>query len=48
MPTLTQRQTLSEHLVKNIQMLPDYISSVLPSLFFFFFFFLLKQLGMIS
>lgn len=37
MPTLTQRQTLSEHLVKNIQMLPDYISSVLPSLCCFFF-----------
>ena len=35
-PTLTQRQTFSEHLLKSIQMLPDYISSVLPSLFFVF------------
>lgn len=33
---LTQRQTSSEHLVKNIQTLPDYISSALPSLFFVF------------
>lgn len=45
MPTFTQRQTFSEHLVKNIQTLPDYISSVSLSLCVCFF---LKQLGMIS
>ena len=33
---LTQRQTFSEHLVKNIQLLPDYFFCFAFSVFFFF------------